>query len=205
MASDLHSTKQCIYCKELKPLSEFKRAKRWYTNKCLACFRKHSQTRRSNPEVWEKELIANRERKRRRAVEEPLKHKATNLTNGLAWGKGATQRMMGFIEPMIGTECKYCKTLLTLKNLSLDHKVPLAHSARKDSRKTRYSYSVTDEVFVQLNSLENLQIVCLACNRAKGNLTDDEYSALLAFLSLHPRMETIVIAKLKGSNFMYRK
>lgn len=206
MRSDLdgNGLKQCTYCKTIKPLSDFRRAKRWYTGKCRDCMIAHSRQRRSDPGVWQRELEANRERKRRRAVEQPLKHKATNLTNGLAWGRGATQKMMDFIEPHIGTSCKYCGAVLTLGNLSLDHKVPLAHSARKDSRRTGYSRAVSDETFVKLNSVDNLQIICLTCNRAKGNLTDEEFSALLEFLTLYPRMKQIVVAKLKGSNFMYR-
>ncbi len=145
--------------------------------------------------------------KRARLNADPIKKKATNVMGGLQWGRGGTERMIILVKKYLGNNCKYCGVKLELNNMSLDHKTPLAHSVRKTSKRGRYArdYDLTPEQVKELNSESNLHFVCLTCNRAKGNLTDEEYSSLLNYLSDKPRVKQIVIAKLKGSNFMYRK
>lgn len=146
-------------------------------------------------------------RKRERLDADPIKKKATIVMGGLQWGRGGTQRMMVLVRKYLGSNCKYCGTELSLKNMSLDHKTPLAHSSRKPSKKGRYArdYDLSPSEILYLNSEDNLHFVCLTCNRAKGNLSDEEYTSLLDYLSDKPRVKQIVLAKLKGSNFMYRK
>lgn len=195
-------TKTCSKCKTEQPIENFRKVKRWTVNRCRSCTIKENRIYRSNPVVKKREY----EYKRKYVTEDPVRHKAQVLIGGLQWGRGGGDRMIVLIKAAIGTTCKYCGVELGLQNLSLDHKTPVAHALRKKSKRTPHNVktSMSSEEYTRLNSEENLQIVCLTCNRSKGNLTDDEYTDLLEFLESYPRMKQIVIAKLKGSNFMYR-
>lgn len=145
--------------------------------------------------------------RKKRYAEDPILKKANHTINGLQWGRGGTARMRVLIENYLNGPCKYCGVGLDLKNMSLDHKVPLSHAARKPSKNTAHSRvtHLSPEDIVRLNHEDNLHFVCLTCNRMKGNLTDEEFVGLLAYLEDKPRVKQIVCAKLKGSNFMYRK
>lgn len=179
--------KTCSKCLETKPNSSFRSN---HGRCCKECSLAYNQTIRD-----------------KRKVERPLVHKANNLLSGLRWGRGAQDRMVVLLEKYLGTNCKYCGIKLELKNISLDHKIPMPHAVRKPSKARSYhaTSSFSEEQIIWMNSEENLHMVCLTCNRAKGNINDTDYTLLLAFLDEHPLMKQIVIAKLKGSNFMYKR
>tara|TARA_R110002020_G_scaffold259996_1_gene474173 strand:+ start:5370 stop:5813 length:444 start_codon:yes stop_codon:yes gene_type:complete len=61
-----------------------------------------------------------------------------------------------------GEQCKYCKNILSIRNMVCDHNIPLSHGGE----------SVKN----------NLQMICARCNTRKGPLTDKAYSKLLAWL-----------------------
>ena len=61
-----------------------------------------------------------------------------------------------------GKQCKYCKDILSIRNMVCDHNIPLSHGGE----------SVKN----------NLQMICARCNTRKGPLTDKAYSKLLAWL-----------------------
>ena len=140
---------------------------------------------------------------------DPLKNKAHTLISGLRWGKGGTARMMELISQFIDKPCKYCSVILTLKNLSLDHKIPYMTSKRKSKLRNTSGYitknirDYSPEEEESLRSIENLHIVCLTCNRMKGNLNDEQFTKLLEFLEKDLNMKKIVCAKLKMSNFIF--
>ena len=76
--------------------------------------------------------------------------------------------------------CIYCNAVITPKNAGLDHKKPLSKGGTDD--------------------LSNLQILCKACNRAKGTMSAEQYAALIKFLQMppfDPVMAKIVVARLK--------
>lgn len=179
--------KTCSKCQQKKPNSSFRPN---HGRCCKECASVYNATLRE-----------------KRRDERPLAHKANNLLSGLRWGRGAQDRMIVVLEKYLGTDCKYCGVKLELKNISLDHKIPMPHAVRKPSKRRSYHpvSSFSAEQIIWMNSEENLHMVCLACNRAKGNINDTDYTLLLSFLSEHPTMKQIVIAKLKGSNFMYKK
>lgn len=135
-----------------------------------------------------------RERKYKLKAENPIKYKAVHMTGGLQMGKGGAARLEKLIRDNVGKPCVYCKKELEVKTLSLDHRTPWIKSKKKTK-------SEADE----LNTPENLQIICLPCNRSKGNIHHEDYMELLAFLETRPNLKQIILAKLKGSNFMYRK
>ena len=61
-----------------------------------------------------------------------------------------------------GKQCKYCKDILSIRNMVCDHNIHLSHGGE----------SVKN----------NLQMICARCNTRKGPLTDKAYSKLLAWL-----------------------
>lgn len=63
--------------------------------------------------------------------------------------------------------CRYCGDRLSPATFSLDHRTPVARGG---------SFSQ-----------ENLQVVCLKCNQAKGNLTSSEYQQLNDMLGSWPK------------------
>lgn len=148
------------------------------------------------------------ERRKQRYAADPILHKANTVNTRLHWGKGSQDKMIKLIKKYLGTNCKYCGEKLTLENMSLDHKTPLPHCLSKSSKKTRHSKKYkeyTEEKIKELNSENNLQFICLKCNRRKGNLDDTEYTALIKFLKKYPNMEQIVLAKMGMSGFGYKK
>jgi hypothetical protein len=53
--------------------------------------------------------------------------------------------------------------------------------------------------------LSNCHLTCQPCNRAKGNLNDDEFHALMGFLnSQSGDMKKIVLARLKIAGILYK-
>lgn len=62
--------------------------------------------------------------------------------------------------------CRYCRDQLTVRNFSLDHRVPTARGGSW--------------------SRMNVQIVCLKCNGAKGSLTSSEFQQLRDVLGSWP-------------------
>lgn len=63
-------------------------------------------------------------------------------------------------------ECPYCRCLLKIQNLSVDHDEPLSRGGE--------------------HRLHNLDVVCEKCNLAKGILTGQEYVELLRVLNGWP-------------------
>jgi 5-methylcytosine-specific restriction endonuclease McrA len=81
--------------------------------------------------------------------------------------------------------CIYCSKTPHWKEISVDHIQPR-------SRDGLYERS-------------NLAIVCRTCNLQKGNLTGDEYKALLAFLSDWPIMQESVFLRLRAGGAALRR
>lgn len=134
--------------------------------------------------------------KLRLKVENPSRYKAYNMAGGLRMGRGGVERLHRLLELNLNTQCKYCGILLSVKNASLDHRKPLIKSTVKN---------MSPQELLVINSDDNLQIICLSCNRTKGNLSHDQFLKLLTFLETDENMKKIVLARLKASNFIYGK
>lgn len=80
--------------------------------------------------------------------------------------------------------CPYCGSPLSYKDMSIDHALPLSRGGRA--------------------GWENINVVHKSCNRAKGDLTTEEYMRLLSFLhELGPVAEKSVLSRLKASGYAY--
>lgn len=77
--------------------------------------------------------------------------------------------------------CKYCGDSDKL-DISIDHDIPLARGGQ--------------------NVRENLQFICLTCNRMKGTMTGEEFEGLLNYLEKQSdEMQKAVKTKLKMAGY----
>jgi 5-methylcytosine-specific restriction endonuclease McrA len=89
-------------------------------------------------------------------------------------------RVMGGDEDGL-IECRYCHRFFTLKEIALDHAMPLSRAGSL--------------------GLDNIDYPCAADNDRKGSMTVDEYLALLAFLDTqNPLMRQDVLSRLEKAN-----
>jgi len=78
--------------------------------------------------------------------------------------------------------CPYCGAMLTVDTYSLDHAIP-----------------VSREVSQRIHSLENLAVCCQRCNEAKGNMSAEEFRALLRLVSgFYLAARTNLLARLRA-------
>ena len=64
--------------------------------------------------------------------------------------------------------CRYCRKDLTVKNIQADHNVPIS-KYRTVSKKQK----------TEVNNVYNIRFICSRCNKAKGDFSDEQFSALL--------------------------
>ncbi len=82
-------------------------------------------------------------------------------------------------------QCPFCAKPLSLGDFAVDHKVAINRGGSP--------------------LLSNCHLTCGPCNRAKGNLNEDEFHALMAFLMTQSGdMKKIVLARLKIAGALYR-
>ena len=79
--------------------------------------------------------------------------------------------------------CPYCETIIYWRELSIDHIIPKSKGGANDS--------------------SNLVWTCRTCNISKGDLTGEEFKALLAFLNEHKTMKDSVLARMRAGGRAY--
>lgn len=86
--------------------------------------------------------------------------------------------------------CRCCNARMSIKDVSLDHRLPVARGGS--------------------NSLRNVAYVCKGCNKAKGDMTEEEFRDLLKTLDewgarhRNPALRDKVLTTLKvGNSFRF--
>ena len=79
--------------------------------------------------------------------------------------------------------CLYCSEKIQIDDYSPDHILPLDRGGS--------------------NTIDNIQFICIGCNRMKGNLTDEEFKWFLSFLKQNNEVYTRIRKRLRASGFMY--
>lgn len=118
-----------------------------------------------------------------------IERKAKSLSSSIRFGKGRKEFFEQIIRNALHTPCPYCKALLTIETMSLDHKEPVM------GNKNRMLYEV--------NTPDNLHIVCRDCNTMKGDMSHTEYLALCAFLEDKPGLASKIRRRLGRSNILW--
>ena len=83
--------------------------------------------------------------------------------------------------------CPYCNKIIPDLDFSIDHKLPKNRGGS--------------------NELINLHLVCIKCNKVKGDLTDEEFKQLMAFLKEKPIIYENLYKRLRmaGMVFMFSR
>ena len=78
-----------------------------------------------------------------------------------------------------GSSCKYCVSILTVRNMVCDHVVPLSCGGP--------------------STVGNVEMICRRCNTRKGPLTAVQYEDVVNWLNLQPeQVSSYVFRKLSG-------
>jgi 5-methylcytosine-specific restriction endonuclease McrA len=78
-----------------------------------------------------------------------------------------------------GSPCKYCSSVLDVRNMVCDHVVPLSCGGP--------------------STLDNLEMICRRCNTRKGPLTSKEYTSVVEWLSNQSeQVSSYIFRKLSG-------
>jgi 5-methylcytosine-specific restriction endonuclease McrA len=89
------------------------------------------------------------------------------------------ERLRQFVAQAVNRPCPYCRRLVVDENFACDHR-------QATSRGGSFR-------------LENLLVCCQRCNEIKGCLSQEEFTALLAFLALWPeRAQADVLRRLRA-------
>lgn len=134
---------------------------------------------------------------RRAEVNTPLNSKVRAISANIVLGKGKKELIRNLIESALDSQCLYCGVVLTLDNLSLDHKVAIAGATSRRQKANNYL------IRRELDRPENLQIICKDCNFRKSDFDHEEYMALLSFLKQHPNIQTKLYRRLAQARFMW--
>ena len=124
-----------------------------------------------------------------------VKRRATNMFHAhKRWAKEDRQaidysflNLLDLVRPALDDgRCPYCGEALTAHNFSLDHDRPRSRGGR--------------------HTLPNLVVCCLRCNEVKGQLTGEEFRALIRLLrAWEPTGASSVLSRLRrGASWMRR-
>lgn len=124
-----------------------------------------------------------------------IEWKVKRLFSTVRLGKDKAKIAYKILADALGSNCKYCGTLITLENASLDHKVPRTGSKVFDRQKKKQIY--TDAEIRELDRADNLHIICRPCNQMKGDMTHEQYVSLNRFLEKDPELKQKIHKRLK--------
>ena len=127
-------------------------------------------------------------------AKDPIRKKAFTMSSFITFGgKGKLEFFDALLRSKLNTPCRYCGSLLTVDNVSIDHIEPFVTTAARKNPLIKK----------RLDRSDNLQIICRGCNQMKGNLSHDNFVKLLDFLDKNPGISVYVRKKLSQSNIMW--
>jgi len=133
--------------------------------------------------------------------DDPIMGKAITISGTIRL-KNKKSIMREMITNALGKPCKYCGTIITLDNCSLDHKIPRLHS--KVFNRGRGKMTYTYEEIRELDKKENLQIICKDCNRLKSDFNDKQFGILLKFMKDNPTIGKMLKNRLNRGVLAYK-
>lgn len=124
--------------------------------------------------------------------------KVRSISANLVMGSGKKETVSQMLLQALGTGCPYCLALLTIDNVSLDHKEAY------DSSELRRAKLANIEVRRIKDRRENLHIICRDCNARKSNFDHDEYVTLLDFLEQNPKIRAKLFKRLAQAKALWQ-
>jgi hypothetical protein len=94
--------------------------------------------------------------------------------------------LRGQVGKWLGVPCWYCLEKITPKTFAVDHSLPLSRGGSA--------------------LLDNVQVICSSCNRAKGSMTGPEFGLLYSMMREHfpDEIRRDVIGRLKAGSAVRR-
>ena len=184
--------KYCGKCEcDIQKEKRKKEREKWQQpQKCLVCGREFLPYRPNSKYCSEK---CNQERYKVWQKENPIKYKAWTLAGCLRGIKNKTQTIENLLKSFLNQPCRYCGVILTLENVSIDHKNPIGSRKTKSSKEQRI-----------LDNPSNLQIICKKCNSLKSDMNDNQFMRLLAFLNQNLDLKELILKRLRSSFAIFR-
>jgi len=119
------------------------------------------------------DYIQENSKNRRERTKEKLYKKIVRLRND--WNNKYDINADELIKKSLDDPCPYCKQIISIDNISLDHKTPQSIGGKE------------------------VEIICWRCNRMKGELLEKEYKKLLKFINTFERLKARQYIKRKLS------
>jgi len=79
--------------------------------------------------------------------------------------------------------CEYCHKPIAPLDYSIDHKIPLNKGGTND--------------------ISNLHLICIKCNKVKGDLTDEQFKDLMNYLADKPEVYDTLYKRLRMANYKF--
>ena len=140
--------------------------------------------------------------KKEQKVSSPIIYKAWSLSGSIKFGKGKKEFFIQLVTENINKPCPYCGTVISFENISIDHKIPRTGSKVYDRKLKHRTY--TPEEMSELDTKDNLQVICRMCNSIKGNMSDIQYRSLLSFLDKDLPLKELIMKRLKHSYLFFK-
>ncbi len=102
----------------------------------------------------------------RRRVRTILGHQRRRARDAGARIDFGPEALRALVADAVGRPCRHCGVTLTARAFGIDHAQPTSRGGGW--------------------GLDNLRVVCMRCNEAKGALSEEEFTALLALLATWP-------------------
>ena len=118
--------------------------------------------------------------KKKVKYQDRLKAKARRFS--YKWSGITKERFQELIRAAIGVACFFCGTILTVENMSADHRNPKS----KEGKDTEI----------------NLRLICKMCNTTKSDFSEECFLALLKTSREHG-VEPLLRTKLRASNLVF--
>jgi len=179
----------CTSCNEYKNWGEYfphKQKVHGYQEQCKICVMKKLKSGRAEI-LREHQRNYQREYKKR----DPLRYKAGNIRGALLRNCSkhdidrdttpSIDEIKKWLKNQEPYTCYYSGEKVTLKNMNIDHKQPVSRGGD--------------------NKLENLCVCSASMNRAKGNMTEEEFVKLLKFIESFEDGGKGILKRLRQTRF----
>lgn len=129
-------------------------------------------------------------------LSDPIARKAFTISGSISMGIGKREYFLALIKDNLGKNCKYCNSILSLDNMSIDHIEPFRSSKIRHGKE----YLGLKKHF---DRKENLQVICRPCNKLKSDMNHNEFIKLLEFLNANITIKEKIIKRLARSDIMW--
>jgi 5-methylcytosine-specific restriction endonuclease McrA len=170
---------------------------------CITCGKEILKYNKETKTCGSKECKASDNQKiyRELKIKNPIRSLAQRISGNIRL-EHKTDKIELKIKNALDKPCGYCGVIITLENASLDHKIPRKFSKLYDRRTGHREYS--DAILRELDSEENLHIVCRTCNQLKSDMDDGQFKRFVKWLKENPDIEPLIRKRLGYAKIFWK-